>query len=85
MGRRCTKRNGYKGRHFLYVLIMVQVECAPSKPSARRPSRVRAAQAECAPPKLRAHLSSRMRCVRVECNRSPPSNHVPMYIKVKAK
>lgn len=47
MGRRCTKRNGYKGRHFLYVIIMVQVECAPSKPSARRPSRVRAAQAAC--------------------------------------
>ena len=45
----------------------VQAECAPSKPSARRPSRVRAAQAECAPSKPSARRPSCVPISQVGC------------------
>jgi len=81
MGRRCTKRNGYKGCHFLYVLIMVQVECAPSKLSACRPNRVRAMRAVCAPSKSSACRPSRMRAVRAVCAPPKPSTRRPSRVR----
>jgi len=50
-----------------------QAECAPSKPSARRPSRVRAVQAECAPSKPSACR------VQVECNWSSSKQCTDVY------
>ena len=82
MGRRCTKRNGYKGSYFfayffayfLYIQTMVQVECASFKSSALRSSPVRVIQVECATSKSSVIYASRT-------FDPPPTNHVPMYIK----